>query len=107
MKGYIKEILIKNKKLLIKGLGTFEVVYKSSEIHPILHTFSTPGQYVVFSFNEQESSNELAEYIALKDKVELSEAEKFVGKWLITLKTPLKSKKNMIWEHWAFFQLMQ
>jgi nucleoid DNA-binding protein len=94
MKGYIKEILIKNKKLLIKGLGTFEVVYKSSEIHPILHTFSTPGQYVVFSFNEQESSNELAEYIALKDKVELSEAEKFVGKWLDDLKNTIKIEKE-------------
>lgn len=94
MKEYIKEILINKKKLLVKGLGMFEVVYKPSEIHPILHTFFPPGQYVMFSFDEQESSNELAEYIALKDNVEFSEAEKLVENWIEDFKNTMKIEKE-------------
>lgn len=94
MKNYIKEFLINKKKLSIKGFGLFEVVFKSSEIHPILHTFTPPGHYVIFTYQGNESSDELAEYIAQKDKIDPSKAAMRVSQWIDEVKNSLQKDKT-------------
>ncbi|MDD4210047.1 MAG: SPOR domain-containing protein [Bacteroidales bacterium] len=94
MDSIIKEYLLKYKKVLINGLGYFEVIYKSAEIHPILHSFDPPGNYVSFSMNEKEFSDEFTKYLADKNKIEFSQAEKSIKEWVNQLKEVMKNHKT-------------
>ncbi|HQB19706.1 MAG TPA: SPOR domain-containing protein [Bacteroidales bacterium] len=94
MNSIIKTYLIKNKKLTIEGLGVFEVTYKSAEIHPILHTFTAPGEYVVFKKDEKVSSDDFIDFVADMSKITKEEAKDKINKWVAQLKESLKNEKT-------------
>lgn len=94
MDNIIKEYLLKYNKVLINGLGYFEVVYKSAEIHPILHSFDPPGKYVSFSKNEKEYSDDFIKFVANKSNIEFSLAEANIKDWIKQLKENMKKDKT-------------
>ncbi len=90
----IKNYLIKNKKLTIGGLGVFEVLYQPAEIHPILHTFTPSGEYVLFEKNEKVSSDDFIAFITNNSKISKEEASQKINDWLSQLKESLKKEKQ-------------
>ena len=96
MDSIIKEYLLKYKKVLINGLGVFEVVYKSAEIHPILHSFDPPGNYVSFSKNEKEYSDDFIKFVANKSNIEFLQAEKNIKIWVNLVKENMKTQKTYV-----------
>lgn len=93
MNSIIKEYLLENKKILINGLGFFDIVYKSAKIHPILHTFDPPGNYVEFTKSEKETSDEFVKYVAGKEKITEIQAEEKINSWVTDLKETMKNEK--------------
>ncbi len=94
MKQIIKDFLLEHSTLSIKKLGTFEIVYKSAEIHPVLHTFTPPGNYVVFTKNEKVDSDELIKYLSEKQNISIQEATDKTTKWVDELKEKIKTDKT-------------
>ncbi|MDR2409378.1 MAG: SPOR domain-containing protein [Bacteroidales bacterium] len=94
MDKYIKEYLLQYEKIQVNNLGVFETVYKSAEIHPILHTFTIPGKYVVFTENSITDTNELAIFIASKENISIDTANHHIAEWVNNLKNTIASKKE-------------
>ena len=94
MEKYIKEYLLQNNKLSIANFGIFEIVYKSSEIHPILHTFTAPGKYVVFQENNNISSDEFSDFVALQEQITKEEAIVRTNQWIEEIRQTITGKKE-------------
>ncbi len=94
MEKYIKEYLLQHKKLQLNNFGIFEVVYIPSEIHPILHTLTVPGNYVTFTENKNTYSNEFAAFVASQGKISEDEANKWIGEWISKLRESIGAKKD-------------
>ncbi|MDR0604383.1 MAG: SPOR domain-containing protein [Bacteroidales bacterium] len=94
MDKYIKEYLLQYEKIQVNNLGVFETVYKPAEIHPILHTFTIPGKYVVFTENSITDTNELAIFIAPKENISIDTANNRIMEWVNNLKNTIASKKE-------------
>lgn len=94
MEKYIKEYLLRHKKLQINNFGTFEVVYMPSEIHPILHTFTVPGNYVIFTGNENTHGDEFTAFVASQEKIPEDEANKRTGEWISKLRKSIEAKED-------------
>ena len=94
MNKYIKEYLLQNNKLPISNFGIFEIVYKSSEIHPILHTFTAPGKYVIFQENNTVSSDEFSDFIAVQEQITKEEAIIRINQWVEKIRKITTSKEE-------------
>jgi nucleoid DNA-binding protein len=94
MDKYIKEYLLQHEKVQINGFGLFEIVYKSAEIHPVLHTVTVPGKYVVFSENSIANAAELTDFIASKEHISVDEANKRIAEWTKNVKDTVNQKKE-------------
>jgi nucleoid DNA-binding protein/cell division septation protein DedD len=94
MDKYIKEYLLQHEKIQINNLGMLGTVYKPAEIHPILHTFTIPGKYVVFSENSVTDTNELAIFISSKENISIDLANSRILEWVNNIKTTIASKKE-------------
>jgi cell division septation protein DedD/nucleoid DNA-binding protein len=94
MDKYIKEYLLRYEKIQVNNLGIFETVYKSAEIHPILHTFTIPGRYVVFTENLITGTNELAIFVASKENISIDFANSRIAAWVNDLKNTIALKKE-------------
>jgi nucleoid DNA-binding protein len=92
MEKKIKEYLLQNKKLIINNIGVFEIVYKPSEIHPVLQTLTVPGNYVFFIEDENIKSNEFAAYVALQEKISEEQATKRINEWSEKVRKTIKKK---------------
>ena len=105
MDKIIKEYLLQNKKLTITNFGVFEVVYKPSEIHPILHTFTAPGKYVIFKENVTVSSDELLDFIILREDLTKEDAAIRIDQWIEQIKATTASKEEFILSSLGSFTL--
>ncbi len=94
MDEYIKEYLLQHEKVQVDNFGIFEIVYKPAQIHPILHTFTVPGRYVVFSENSIACTNEFSNFVALKESITTNQADDRVQEWVKTIKDTISSKKE-------------
>jgi nucleoid DNA-binding protein len=94
MEKYIKEYLLLHQKLQVNNFGFFEISYKSAEIHPILHTATVPGKYVVFSENLVTNTKELTNFIALKEQVSIEKADEQIAEWVKNVKEIISQKKE-------------
>jgi nucleoid DNA-binding protein/cell division septation protein DedD len=94
MEEYIRKYLLEHEKSIINGFGVFEIVYKSAEIHPVLHTFTAPGKYVVFSENPLADSNDLAKWISVNTNTTQEQAADDITKWVKKVKDTLSYKKE-------------
>ena len=93
MEKYIKEYLLKYSRLQVSDFGILEIVYKASYIHPILHTFSVPGKYVVFSENKQHD-DDFAFFVARKERFTVEEAQKFIENWVQEIRKTINGEKK-------------
>ena len=91
MIALIKTYLMEHQIVRIPDLGSFSIGYKEAEIHPILHTFTPPGNYVQFSENPLESDTEFVGFVAQKKGCEWETARKIVSDWVNLLKKELKA----------------
>ena len=96
MDKYIKEYLLTHEKVQINGFGRFEIVYKSAEIHPVLHTVTVPGKYVVFSENTAADATELTNFIASKEQLSVEETNNRISEWVETVKDTINQKKEYL-----------
>jgi nucleoid DNA-binding protein len=94
MEKYIKEYLLQHKKLQINNFGIFEVVYMPSEIHPILHTLTVPGNYVIFTENKNTYSDEFIAFVASQEKIPENEANKRINEWIDKLRETIERKED-------------
>ena len=94
MDKYIKEYLLQYQKLQVNNFGFFEIVYKSAEIHPILHTATIPGKYVVFSENSIENTTELSNFIASKEQITVEKANENIAEWVKNSRNTINEKKE-------------
>ena len=94
MEKQIKEYLLQNKKLTIGNFGTFEVVYKPSQIHPILHTFTVPGNYVVFTEDAIMLGDEFVDYVSKQENITKEEAANLINLWIVEIRETIASKKE-------------
>lgn len=94
MNQIIKAFLLQHSKLVVNGLGVFEIMYKSAEIHPILHTFTAPGKYTVFTYDEKIKSDDFINYLSENQNITKEEAEKKVKEWVFELKNSMKTEKS-------------
>jgi cell division septation protein DedD/nucleoid DNA-binding protein len=94
MDKYIKAYLLQYEKIQVNNLGVFETVYKPAEVHPILHTFTIPGKYVVFTENSITDTNDLAVFIASKENISIDVANNRITEWVNDLKNTIASKKE-------------
>ena len=94
MNKYIKEYLLQHQKVQVNNLGLFEIAYKSAEIHPVLHTVSVPGKYVVFSENSIANATEFLHFIALKEHITLDKADERIAEWVKNVKDTINQKKE-------------
>ena len=86
MEQFIKQYLQEHQSLALSGLGQFALQYKSSEIHPILHTFTVPGVYVVFDANVQiETTKDFVDFVAKQQQCSVQEANIEVDKYVQTI----------------------
>jgi nucleoid DNA-binding protein len=93
MEKHIKDYLLKYNQVQMSGFGIFEVVYKASYIHPILHTFSVPGKYVVFSENKGQD-DDFALFVSKKEKISIEEAKNRIGNWVQEIEKTIKEDKK-------------
>ena len=93
MEKYIKEYLLKYNRLQVTDFGVLEIVYKSSYIHPILHTFSVPGKYVVFTESKQ-PDNDFAFFVAKKERFTVEEAQSLIGNWVQEIRKTINEEKK-------------
>ena len=94
MNEYIKEYLLEHNKLQVNNFGVFELIYKSAQIHPILHTVTAPGRYVSFTQNIISDASEFAEFIASKKKITTEQANRDINQWVKDIKDTISMKKD-------------
>lgn len=95
MQKYIKAFLIENKVLSIKGLGTFSVEYQNSQMHPILQTFTIPGNYVHFELDTQvDNIDSFVFYISEKESITLESATDKINDFVTEIRMAIESKKD-------------
>ena len=94
MEEYIKEYLLQHPKVQVNNFGFFEIIYKSAEIHPILHTVTVPGKYVIFSENLVANAKELTNFIASKKHITLEKADEYIAQWVKNVKDTINQKKE-------------
>ena len=94
MNKYIKEYLLGHNKLQVNNFGIFELIYKSAEIHPILHTVTAPGRYVVFRENTVNDTTELSDFVASKENITIEQANEFINQWVKEIKDTIALKKD-------------
>jgi len=93
MEKYIKDYLLKYGRVQVSDFGTFEVTYKASQIHPILHTFSVPGKYVVF-LESKKQDDDFAFFVARKEKITFEEAKIRIENWVQEVWKTVKEDKK-------------
>jgi len=96
MEKYIKEYLLQHGKVQVNNFGLFETTYKSAQIHPILHTVTVPGKYVVFSENMITDATELSNFIASKEQITVDEANNRMAEWVENVKDTINQKKEYL-----------
>jgi nucleoid DNA-binding protein len=94
MEEYVKEYLLQHGKLQVNSFGFFEIIYKSAEIHPVLHTVTVPGKYVVFSENSIADTKELSNFIASKEHITVDKADECIAEWIKDVKNTISQKKE-------------
>jgi len=94
MDEYIKEYLLQHQKVQVNNFGLFEIAYKSAEIHPILHTATVPGNYVVFSENLVTDAKELSDFVASKEQITVGKADERIAEWIENVKDTINQKKE-------------
>lgn len=86
----VKSYLLKHGKVSIQGMGEWKVNYVPSHIHPVLQTFTVPGDYVCFTYNESAvTTPELIAEAAHTWQVSAEEAEAKVNAWVQEVKDTL------------------
>jgi len=96
MDKYIKEYLLQYGKVQVNDFGLFEITYKSAEIHPVLHTVTVPGKYVVFSENMVADAAELSNFIASKEQITVEDADNRMSEWVKNVKDTINLKKEYL-----------
>jgi len=91
--SYIKKYIINKGEAGIFRLGTFRLTYKEAEVHPILHEFTPPGRYISFSYDESETGEDFARYLAAETNVGQAEAVDQISRWVDTLKKRLENDR--------------
>ena len=94
MDKYIKKYLLAHQKVQVNGLGLFEIVYKSAQIQPVLHTVSIPGNYVVFSENTVTDTTELSHFVASQEHITVEEATNRILQFVENVKDTINQKKE-------------
>ena len=95
MQQIIKDYLIENQKLNIKGLGTLTIQYKSPEMHPVLHKFTVPGKYVVFEKTAVATTDaEFLQLVAKNMQISESEAEEKLDELVQTICQTINRKES-------------
>ncbi len=86
----VKSYLLKHSKVSIQGMGEWKVSYVPSHIHPVLQTFTIPGNYVCFTYNERAvTTPELIAEAAHTWQVSAEVAEAKVNAWVQEVKDTL------------------
>ena len=93
MEKYIKDYLLKYGQVQMPEFGILEVTYKSSYIHPILHKFSVPGKYIVFSENKSQDGD-FVSFVSKKEKITVAEAKKRIEMWTYEVWKTIKEEKR-------------
>lgn len=88
---YIKEYILENKSVAIRGLGRLELAYREAEIHPICQDFTPPGKYLSFHADENESGEEFCSYVAGKADVSPEEAQQRIVRWVEEVNAALEA----------------
>jgi len=96
MDKYIKEYLLQYGKVQVNDFGLFETAYKSAQIHPVLHTVTVPGKYVVFSENMVADAKELSNFIAQKEQITIENANNRIAEWVKNVKDTINLKKEYL-----------
>ncbi|MBO7624217.1 MAG: hypothetical protein J6S82_02800, partial [Bacteroidales bacterium] len=78
----------------IYRLGTFELLYREAEVHPILKEFTPPGHYLSFTPDESEEGAEFIRYIAAEIGTDQAAAVEKVAQWVETVKHALEREKR-------------
>jgi nucleoid DNA-binding protein len=94
MEEYIKEYLLQHQKVQVNNFGFFEIVYKSAEIHPILHTVTVPGKYVIFSENLLANAKELTNFITSKEHITIEKVDEYIAQWVKNVKDTISQRKE-------------
>lgn len=88
---HIRNYILENKRVTIRGLGTLELRFREAEIHPICQDFAPPGKYLSFSAGENEGGDDFSVYVAEKAKVSLENARQLLEQWVETVNAALQS----------------
>lgn len=88
---YIKNYILENSRVAIRGLGTLELMYREAEIHPICQDFTPPGKYLSFCADENENGEAFSNYVAGKANVSTDEAQQQIVQWVNELNDALQT----------------
>lgn len=98
MHQLVKSYLLKHSQVSIQGMGEWKVTYEPSHIHPVLQTFTVPGNYVHFTLNEGViTTPEFIAEAARTWQVSAEEAEAKVNAWVQEVKDTLSRHSVYEW----------
>ncbi|MFH1319694.1 MAG: SPOR domain-containing protein [Bacteroidota bacterium] len=75
---HISELLYQYDCVIIPGFGGLVANYSPAKIHPTQHTFSPPSKNISFNKNLNNNDGLLANYIAGKENITYTEANKII-----------------------------
>ena len=88
---YIKEYILENNRVAVRGLGTLELAYREAEIHPICQDFTPPGKYLSFRADENEGGEDFCSYVAGKADMSPEEAQQRIARWVEEVNAALEA----------------
>ncbi len=89
---YIIEILKKNEKVAVPGLGTFSLEYKATTIHPVEHSFTPASKTIVFE-STMNDDDTLARTISEQEQISIDAAVVFIKSFTDALNSDIQKGK--------------
>ncbi len=102
-KKYISEWFLERDQLVIPDLGKFEASYVSAQLEPASHKALPPNQTIAFEADSYTDDQAFAEFIAQREDISLSEAQKNIKVFVTTLKAELGIQKSYRVPHLGTF----
>ena len=85
----IQDLLIKNNKVVIPGLGTFSLKYTPAEVYQYSHRVTPPSYQLIFSENIDFSDNSLVNAYAKEFKESPDGAKNEINNWVGNINSTL------------------
>lgn len=96
--AYISQLLFHHECVILPSFGGFVCNYKPAYIQIVQHKFLPPSKQITFNKNLTSNDGLLAHYISKKENCTYNEAVKKIELFVLSLKTKLKTIKEVTLE---------